>query len=98
MLDEQRFDERATMKKFAATRFIVTCLVFHLVALAPVNSAFAYVGPGLGGGVIAVALGVVGSVFLALFAVLWYPLKRLFKKRGNSPAATSQKQSADGTS
>ena len=41
-------------------------------------SAHAYIGPGLGAGTLAVIGGLVLSVFLALFAVLWYPLKRLF--------------------
>jgi len=43
--------------------------------------AEAYMGPGLGAGVIGVILGVVGSVFLGMFAVIYYPIKRLLKKR-----------------
>lgn len=50
------------------------------VVVSPVN-ALAYVGPGLGLGTLGVVLGVVGSVFVALFALLWYPLKRIFRKR-----------------
>ena len=42
-----------------------------------------YVGPGMGGGVIAVIMGVLFSVFGGLFAMIWYPIKRLFKK-GNT--------------
>ena len=42
--------------------------------------ANAYVGPGLGAGTIGVILGIIGSIFIALFAIIWYPLKRLFKK------------------
>lgn len=42
--------------------------------------AQAYLGPGLGAGTIAVVLGLIGSVFLALFAVLWYPIKRIIQK------------------
>ncbi len=42
--------------------------------------AYAYVGPGLGAGTIGVILGIIGSLFIALFAVIWYPLKRLLKK------------------
>lgn len=43
--------------------------------------AFAYVGPGLGAGTIGVILGLLGSIFLALFAFFWYPIKRaLFSK------------------
>lgn len=44
---------------------------------------FAYVGPGLGAGTIAAALGLIGSFFLALFALLFYPIKRLIRKFKN---------------
>ena len=43
--------------------------------------AYAYIGPGAGAGTIAVALGVLASIIMALFALLWYPLKRFAKKR-----------------
>ncbi len=39
----------------------------------------AYVGPGLGGGVVAVIVGFLVSIVLALTAVFWYPLKRLYR-------------------
>jgi hypothetical protein len=42
--------------------------------------AHAYIGPGLGAGVIGAILGLLVSVFLALFALIWYPIKRLVKK------------------
>lgn len=50
-----------------------TCLIPTL--------AHAYLGPGLGAGTIAVVLGVLASVFLAIFGVLWYPFKRWRKRR-----------------
>ncbi|MDX2471675.1 MAG: hypothetical protein QNL04_13980 [SAR324 cluster bacterium] len=40
------------------------------------NIAFAYVGPGLGGGVIASIVGVISAIFMLLVGVLWYPLKK----------------------
>ena len=43
-------------------------------------AAHAYVGPGLGAGTIGVILGIIGSIFIAIFAIVWYPLKRLLKK------------------
>lgn len=39
-----------------------------------------YLGPGLDGGFIAAVLGVLASIFLALFAILWYPIKGLIKR------------------
>ena len=50
-----------------------------LLLLAP-QGAQAYVGPGLGAGTIAVVLGFIGSILLALFALLWYPFKRIIQK------------------
>lgn len=48
------------------------------------ESAHAYVGPGLGAGTLGVILGLIGSVFLALFAFFWYPIKRaLFGNKAN---------------
>ena len=41
----------------------------------------AYLGPGLGGGVILVVIGVVSLVVITLFTFLWFPIKRWLKKR-----------------
>lgn len=41
--------------------------------------AQAYIGPGVGVGAIGAALGVMGAIILALFAVIYYPIKRLLK-------------------
>ena len=43
--------------------------------------AHAYIGPGAGAGAIAVVLGVIASILLAFLAILWYPIKRLFRER-----------------
>jgi hypothetical protein len=42
---------------------------------------FAYLGPGMGGGIIAAVLGVVGAILLAIFGILYYPIKRMLKNR-----------------
>jgi hypothetical protein len=42
-----------------------------------------YIGPGLGGGVITAVLGFLASIFLALFAIIWYPVKKLIGKFRN---------------
>jgi hypothetical protein len=47
---------------------------------------FGYIGPGLGGGIIAAILGILAAFFLSLFSILWYPFKKLiskFKKKDN---------------
>ena len=40
-----------------------------------------YIGPGIGGGVLAAIIGIIASFFIAIFGVLYYPIKRAFKKR-----------------
>jgi hypothetical protein len=58
-----------------------------ILALGIPLSAQAYIGPGMGAGVIGVILGVATSIGLALIALFWYPLKRTFKRWfGSEPA------------
>ncbi len=52
------------------------------------NVAFAYIGPGLGVGTVVVVLGILLSLILGIFAVFWYPIKRLFKRK-KGPATDS---------
>ena len=63
------------------TSFLFRLLITAAAVIAPLGAAHAYVGPGLGLGTVAVVLGVIGSVFLALFAIFWYPMKRMLKKK-----------------
>ncbi len=41
--------------------------------------AFAYVGPGLAGGVAVAILGLVAALLMLVVGVIWYPIKKLFK-------------------
>ena len=52
-----------------------------IVLLSISSPVFAYLGPGMGGGVIAGVLGVIGAVLLAIFGILYYPIKRMLKNR-----------------
>lgn len=54
-------------------------LIFALLVIS--NPAFAYIGPGMGGGLIVAVLGVVGAIVLALIGTVYYPIKRMLKKR-----------------
>ncbi len=42
---------------------------------------FGYIGPGMGGGVIAAILGLIAAFFLGLWGILYYPIKRAFKNK-----------------
>ncbi len=59
-------------------RVVSLSLVVLLLLIEPVR---AYIGPGVGGGTVAVVLGILAAVFLALVSILWYPLKRAVKAR-----------------
>jgi len=42
--------------------------------------SYAYIGPGMGGGVVAIIFGFFAAIFLALWAILSYPIKRAIKR------------------
>ena len=46
-----------------------------------VSAAYAYLGPGIAGGVLVATLGIVIAIFAAIFGVIWFPLKRFLKRR-----------------
>ena len=58
-------------------KLISISIIFCLIT----SSSFAYLGPGVGGGVIAATIGIIVAIFAALFGLIWFPVKRLLKKR-----------------
>ena len=56
---------------------IILVLVFFLIFE---NTSYAYMGPGIGGGIIVATLGVIIAIFAAIFGILWFPIKRFLKK------------------
>lgn len=65
-----------------------------ILTLAP-SGAEAYIGPGIGAGAIAAVLGVVGSILVALFAILYYPIKRALRRRKGRAAEPETSGSGD---
>ena len=55
--------------------YLLIILSYHL------SPIYAYIGPGASTGLIATILGIIGSIFLALFGILYYPIKRFLKNR-----------------
>ena len=53
----------------------ISIIIFNLSPL------FAYIGPGMGGGVIAAIFGIIAAFFLGLWGILYYPIKRAFKNK-----------------
>ena len=43
--------------------------------------SYAYIGPGMGGGVIAAIVGFFDAILLGLWGILYYPIKRALKNR-----------------
>ena len=58
-------------------KLIFSSIIFCLIS----TSSFAYLGPGVGGGVIAATIGVAVAIIAALFGLIWFPVKRLLKKK-----------------
>lgn len=77
------------MGAFVAKKSLPLLITALVLAIQP-GAAMAYIGPGVGLGAIGAILGVIGAVFLAIFAVVWYPIKRLIKGK-NKPASVAKK-------
>ncbi len=58
-------------------KLIFSSTIFCLIT----TSSFAYLGPGVGGGVIAATIGIIVAIFAALFGLIWFPVKRLLKNK-----------------
>ncbi len=56
-------------------------IFYIIIAFFCVEILFAYIGPGMSGGIIVALLGIIGSIFLAIFGILYYPIKRFIKNR-----------------
>ena len=46
-----------------------------------VSTSYAYLGPGIGGGILVATLGIVIAIVAAIFGVIWFPLKKFLKRR-----------------
>jgi len=55
---------------------IITIIVYP-------NVAYAYLGPGLGGGLFATVIGILIAFFIGLFAIVYFPIKKVFLKLKN---------------
>ena len=69
--------------------------MFLVASLLAPTPAFAYIGPGLGAGAVATVLAVLGSILLGIFSVIYYPIKRMMRKRRNSGRLRGQGDGAE---
>lgn len=59
---------------------MINYFIFLLIIFFPLP-VLAYIGPGMGGGAIAVIIGFFVAFFLGLWALVYYPIKRLIKNK-----------------
>ncbi len=77
------------MKQFS---FIGTFIFALLLVLFIPQPVLAYVGPGAGIAAIGAFLAIVAGVIAAIFGFLWYPIKRLLRKRKKSQSKNNTQE------
>jgi len=81
---------------------IVTLILLTYILLASISPAFAYIGPGAGISVLGSLLSILATIFIAIGAIIFWPLRKYMKRRkarrelAESTEATSAAD--DGTS
>jgi hypothetical protein len=65
-------------------------LIFFISFILVSPPAFAYIGPGMGAGVIAGVIGFIGAIIIGLWAVLYYPIKRALRKKREQKECASK--------
>lgn len=60
----------------------------------PAPAAHAYIGPGVATGTVVLVLGVLGALLLWVFALVWYPCKRLWRRWRGSGRRAGQAERA----
>ena len=62
--------------KSSFSKIVHVCLT--LIVLAPLT-AHAYIGPGVGAGVVGTVLGILAGILMLIVGIVWYPIKKLYK-------------------
>lgn len=70
-------------------KYAIACIVSLGWLVALMTPAQAYVGPGAGLGAIAATLALFAGLLLLIVGFLWYPLKRLLRRK--KPASEARK-------
>ena len=66
---------------------MIKIIIFFLFLTFSLN-ANAYIGPGMGGGIIAAVIGFFAAIILGIWGILYYPIKRALKKRKEKKIAS----------
>ena len=70
---------------------VITEFIFIAMIFTNLFPLFAYIGPGMGGGVIAAIVGIIAAFFLGLWGILYYPIKRAFKNKKKKNTLSKKK-------
>ena len=71
--------------------FFLADFLFNFPYFSKLTPLFAYIGPGMGGGVIAAIFGIIAAFFLGLWGILYYPIKRAFKNKKKNKKFSKKK-------
>jgi hypothetical protein len=71
-----------SLSKIGTAVGLLAAAIVTLVASPGV--ALAYVGPGVGMSAIGSFLALIGAVFMGIVGFVWYPIKRLLRKKTKS--------------
>ena len=79
-------------EKFGNTAFAAALAVVLASVASP---ALAYIGPGAGISAVGTFFAVIGAVVLLVVGFLWYPVKRMLRKKKEAPAQASTADNSD---
>lgn len=60
---------------------MVTLILLTLLLLTQISTAMAYVGPGAGISVLGSLLSILATIFVAIGAIIFWPLRKFLKRR-----------------
>lgn len=78
------------------TNRMIALTVLSAFVAGPATPAAAYIGPGAGLGAIGTAIAVLLAILLLLAGFVWYPLRRLLRKRRKDTTKAGQSRTVDG--
>ncbi len=62
---------------------MIKLLIYILISLISYPT-YSYVGPGMGGGVIAALIGFLAAIIIGIWGIIYYPIKRALKRKKDS--------------
>lgn len=75
--------------------FIVLILLLFLILMVP-STTLAYIGPGAGISVLGSLLGILGTIVIAVSAILFWPIRKVIRRRKQAGLATQNRNSPSG--